>query len=402
MSRQLDLHGGDPVWRAYRSAGVPVQPLTRDARAEVVVVGMGVSGAMMAETLTADGRDVIVLDRRGPSLGSTASSTALVQFEIDTPLTLLADRIGRDARRAWRRSRLAVGNLKARIETLGIACGMAPRRSLYLAGNVLTGSALRDEADARRAAGIHARYLTAGALRDAYGIDRDGAIESCDNLELDPVKLTRGLLRTAAERGARLHAPTEATAFRHSASGVRVETADGGAIEAGAVVLATGYELAAGVPDRGHQIISTWAIATRPQPGALWPGRALMWEASDPYLYARATPDGRVVCGGEDEEFSDDDSRDSLIPRKSARIAAKLSKLLPGIDPTPDYAWAGAFGSTSTGLPIIGPVPRKPRILAVMGYGGNGITYSQIASEIVSTSLAGGRDCDADLFSLPR
>ena len=35
-----------------------------------------------------------------------------------------------------------------------------------------------------------------------------------------------------------------------------------------------------------------------------------------------------------------------------------------------------------------------------MGYGGNGITYSQLASEIVSTALAGGEDRDTDLFAL--
>jgi glycine/D-amino acid oxidase-like deaminating enzyme len=37
-----------------------------------------------------------------------------------------------------------------------------------------------------------------------------------------------------------------------------------------------------------------------------------------------------------------------------------------------------------------------------MGYGGNGITFSQIASEIVTTELTGGRDRDADLFAFPK
>ena len=35
--------------------------------------------------------------------------------------------------------------------------------------------------------------------------------------------------------------------------------------------------------------------------------RPSIWEASDPYLYMRATADGRVICGGEDEEFSDEE-----------------------------------------------------------------------------------------------
>jgi len=38
----------------------------------------------------------------------------------------------------------------------------------------------------------------------------------------------------------------------------------------------------------------------------------------------------------------------------------------------------------------------------VMGYGGNGIVFSQIASEIVSTSIAGAEDADADLFAFKK
>ena len=139
---------------------------------------------------------------------------------------------------------------------------------------------------------------------------------------------------------------------------------------------------------------------TRPQPRRIWPGRALIWEASDPYLYLRATPDGRVICGGEDEPFQDEVSRDALTGEKIARIAEKLGRLLPGLDTTPDFAWGAAFGATETGLPRIGALPRRPRVQAVMGYGGNGITYSQLASEIVSTALAGGEDRDTDLFAL--
>src|SRR5690606_5349867 len=100
----------------------------------------------------------------------------------------------------------------------------------------------------------------------------------------------------------------------------------------------------------------------------------------DPYLYLRTTHDGRVICGGEDEEFEDEATRDALIPQKVKRIADKLGKLLPAIDPTPDFAWAGSFGTTPTGLPLIGALPGRPRVFALMGYGGNGITFSRIAA----------------------
>jgi glycine/D-amino acid oxidase-like deaminating enzyme len=146
-------------------------------------------------------------------------------------------------------------------------------------------------------------------------------------------------------------------------------------------------------------VISTYVIATRPQPRKIWPEDCMIWEASDPYLYLRSTPDGRVICGGEDEEFSDDDARDALIPAKSAAIARKLQRLLPDLDTTPDFAWAGAFGSTATGLPSIGAVPGMANCYAVLGFGGNGITYSRIAADIVAADIAGRPDPDADLYA---
>lgn len=403
MNRKLDLRTGAPVWSAYRAPRVPSEPLRRDIKGDILVVGCGISGAMAAEALAARGLSVVMIDRRGPLMGSTAATTALVQYEIDQPLSRLAPMIGRPgAKRAWRRSRLAVANLDAHIAERGIECRLGRRPSLYLAGDMLGAHELEAEARARRDAGIHALFLPRAELKARYGIDRAGAIVSHGNLALDPRKLTSGLIATAIESGARVYAPVEAKAFHHHGAGVDVETANGPAIRAGHVVLATGYELVDFVPQDGHRVISTWAIATRPQPRAIWPEAAFMWEASDPYLYLRATHDGRVICGGEDEPFTDEGARDALIATKTARISAKLAKLVPGIDATPAFAWTGAFGTTGPGLPIIGPIPGKPHIFSVMGYGGNGITFSRIAAEYLEATLCGRGDADADLFAFPQ
>ncbi|ESY67529.1 MULTISPECIES: FAD-binding oxidoreductase [Mesorhizobium] len=403
MPRQLDLRTGRPVWSAYRAPAVPTTALTRDAKVDVLIVGMGISGAMMAEVLTADGHSVICIDRRGPVKGSTAATTALVEFELDQPLSVLIKMIGESkAQQAWRRSRLAISSLAGRIEDLAIDCRLSRTQSLYLAGTMLSASELRDETEARRQAGIAATYLTPQQLVERYGIARDGAILSHGNIALDPRKLTAGLLLKALERKACFHAPVEATRIEDSADAVVVATKGGPTITARHVVLATGYELVDIVPAAAHRIISTWAIATRPQPRKLWPQAAFIWEASEPYLYARATADGRVICGGEDEDFIDEARRDELIADKSARIAAKLSRLFPRLDVRPEFAWTGSFGTTTTGLPYIGAIPRHPRIHAVMGYGGNGITFSRIASEIVSASIGGFDDTDAGLFAFNR
>ena len=403
MKRKLDLRTGVPVWQAYRAPRIPTRKLTRDVKCDVLVVGLGISGAMIVEALSAEGLAVIGVDRRGTMLGSTSATTALVQFEIDQPLVELSRKIGRsDAEQAWRRSRLAVTNLRGRIGELGSACDMTETQSLYLAGNALDPGKLRLEARARSSAGLRATYLTPTVLRKKFGIDRKGAILSHDNLALDPRKLTAGFLGKALERKARFYAPVEVKGLAAGSTGVSAETVDGPLISAKHIVLATGYELLDIVPSDTHSVISTYAIATKPQKSALWPEAAFVWEASDPYLYMRATADGRVICGGEDEDFVDEAKRDSLLAAKTETISSKLKALFPQLDTTAEFAWAGCFGTTATGLPYIGELPGHPGIFAVQGFGGNGLTFSQIASEVVVTTITGCDDTDGKLFAFGR
>jgi glycine/D-amino acid oxidase-like deaminating enzyme len=168
------------------------------------------------------------------------------------------------------------------------------------------------------------------------------------------------------------------------------------------LVFATGYEFPEFVPLDGHRLLSTYAIATRPQPRRLWPGEVMIWEASDPYLYCRRTSDGRAIIGGEDEPFVDEASRDGLLSEKAARLAEKTSALLPRLDARPVHRWTGTFGASETGLPTIGTVPGCDNVWAVLGYGGNGIVYSRMAAEIIRSALAGRTDPDADLFAFRR
>jgi glycine/D-amino acid oxidase-like deaminating enzyme len=399
-SRNRDLRTGVSVWQGRRRPVVPVRPLTRDITCDVLVIGAGISGALVAEMLSADGHDVCIVDRRGPFLGSTSANTALILYEIDKPLIHLARSIGRDdAMRAWRRSHQAVHALVARTRALGLE--LEAHDSLYLTGDTLDARQIAFEAEARRRAGLETQYLGRAALRDRFGIRRSAALLSNGAVQADPRVLTATYLNAALVNGARLYALVDVVEVDPGKRRVHAVTQEGQVISCRHVVFATGYEVPYGVKAKTHKILSTYAMATHPQPRRLWPGRCLIWEASDPYLYIRTTGDGRVVAGGEDERVADAKKRDALLNRKTQAIRAKLKRILPDIDSTPAFAWTGTFGATKTGLPIIGAIPSMKNCFALLGYGGNGIVYSRIGAEILRTVFAGGRDPDADLYRFP-
>jgi glycine/D-amino acid oxidase-like deaminating enzyme len=316
-----NLRGGHSVWEDRRAPPVAHARLSRDMTTDVLVMGAGITGALIADVLASAGMRVAVVDKRGLARGSTTASTALVQYEIDTPLIRLTRKIGKEnAVRAWRRSRLAVEALAARLQELSVA-DVARRNSLYLAGNVLPPQELEREHEARRAAGLPSRFLHRKALREQFGIARAAAILGYGNLVIDPRKSALALLKQAAVNGAHLFAPTEVAQVTPSKVGVMVTAANGHRIHCAQLVFATGYELPHGVSHRHHKITSTWAIATVPQElNRLWPDECCIWEAADPYLYIRTTTEGRVICGGEDAEFSDAEKRkDLLLPDNRGR-----------------------------------------------------------------------------------
>ncbi len=400
---QDDLHGGSSPW-ARHARRVPLVHLQQSIRCDVVVVGAGITGALVAEHLTRHGLDVCVVDREQPGLGSTVASTAMLLWEIDKPLREFVISHGFErAAQIYRQSAAAASGLQALISDLKIDCNARANPSLYLSTEENGPRILLEEHELRRRAGLPGEYLDHQAVRSRFGMAREAALMSSGSADVDPVMLSQSLLAVAASRGARLF-DGQASDFDASATEASIELDNGKIIAAKWIVLATGYALPDFVRSDLHSLASSWAICTPPQQlSAIWPEDALIWEASESYLYARTTVDRRIIIGGEDEtEIVEPNERDALIAVKTERLLAKLQRLRPEAMPVAEFAWAGAFGKTIDSLPMIGRVPGRPRMLGAYGYGGNGITFSFLASRIIGDTINGIDRTDYDAFSFER
>lgn len=401
----MDLKSGYPFWAVRNGLMLAFPPLEHDLACDVAVIGAGITGALVADELVRHGHDVAVLEQRDVGWGSTCASTALLQYEIDVPMTGLAERHGEAAAaQAYLACLHALDELAERVRPFRDV-DFARCHSLYFASRGRDVPGLADELALRRRHGIAVAGCDRGELHERFGVAAPAGLLSRDAARVDPYRLTYRLLARCRRAGAHVHDRTEVVEVRPGRGCMHLRTAEGVNLRAGHVVVAAGYAAQHWLPRPVARNRSSYAYVTDPLPaarlGAL--SRTMMWETARPYLYLRSTGDGRLVVGGEDDAVDIPARRDRRVARKAARLERKLARRLPGLEAEPAFAWAGTFAETEDGLPFFGAHPALPRrILFAMAYGGNGITYSTIGAGMLRAAIERRRHPLERLFGFAR
>lgn len=401
----MDLKSGYPWWAVRNGLIQAFPPLEQDLQCDVLVVGGGITGALIADELSAHGHDVAVIEQRDIGWGSTAASTALLQYEIDTHLLELASQYGEDAATlAYQACADAIPALRQ------VARGLKDvdfkqMDSLYLASRRRDVPRLMAEGEARRGIGLDARWLDREALQERFSVDAGGALLTRQAARVDPYRLAYGLLERVRRRGGVVHDRTVLHALTPSTRGVTARTESGMQIRARHVVLAMGYASQQWLDPRVARNRSSYAFITDPinADELGWLQRTMVWESARPYLYLRATGDRRLLVGGLDDAIDIPARRDGRVESKARKLMKQLLQWFPHLHPTPAFSWAGTFAETADGLPFFGPHAQwGPRVQFAMAYGGNGITYSMIGAGLLRAGIERRRHPLQELFGFGR
>lgn len=400
----MDLRSGQAFWPLRSGILANYPRLEADCRCEVAIIGAGITGALIADKLAAQGVSVVVLDKRDVARGSTSASTALLQYEIDTHLSDLIQRVGKDyAERAYRLCLQAIDVVAEVTDSLTDRCGFERKTSLYYASNKKDAKRLDHEYEARKQAGLAVACWDQQQIEAHFSFSAPRALYSQDAAQVDAYRLAHALLGRAVTAGAQVFDRSEVTDSQAHLNGITLTTAEGVEVAANKVVYASGYETQAYLNEAVVTLKSSYALVSEPLASfSGWYERCLIWESARPYLYLRTTEEGRALVGGEDIPFKNAAARDRLMPRKQKKLEQKFSQLFPDIPLQTAYTWAGTFGETKDGLAYIGEHHAYPHAYFALGYGGNGITYSVIAAQIICDLYFGHDNSDRHIFRFGR
>ena len=400
----MKLSSGYPLSLIKNGLLFSYPKLERDIKTDVLVLGGGISGALTAHYLIQEGISCTLIDARSIGLGSTCASTSLLQYEIDTPLHQLIKMVGeKNAVRSYKLGASAITKLSG----LSVKIRMKDfemKKSLYYAAYKKDIPFLKKELEARKKYGFKVKWLDEDHVLEQFGFSCPGGILSDVAAATDTYLLTHHLLQYDIKKGLIVYDRTPAVSIKHNRFDVQLKTQEKFTITTKKLVYATGYEVVDFISKPIVKLTSTYAISSEAfnSPIKLGKSDALIWNTAKPYLYLRPTNDNRIIVGGRDEEFFSHNKRDKFIPRKSIQLQKDFKKIFPSIPFKTEFRWAGTFGSTKDGLPYIGTYRNLTNSFFALGFGGNGITFSQVAGEIIASLIKGRKNKDAKVFSFER
>lgn len=387
----MRLRTFESFWLLKNGLTYSYPSLQKNIESEIVVIGGGITGALTSHALMEKGFKVLLIDKRDIAQGSTSATTSMLQYEIDVPMHQLAEMIGEDAAAACYKAGIkAIRKLSRLISNFKIDCGFEKKQSLYIAHNKDSVTDLEKEFAIRDKHALGVKWLPADVVKKQYGVECFGAILSDTAASTDAYKLAHELIKMNVKRGMQVYDQTEVRQFNLNGDQPFMVTETGCTIKCKKVIFCTGFETTKLLKEKIAKLFYTYAcVSEQDIKLSAKLHKTLVWDTADPYLYMRTTDDGRLLVGGEDSKVNFTIFQQTIKENKADNLQKRLKQILPDTTFIEDFSWAGTFGSTKDGLPYIGPSPEYENAFFVLGFGGNGITFSIQAMDIIADLLKG-------------
>ena len=363
-----NLAATESIWSA---------PKTTSARlpdhVDVVVVGAGMAGLQIAKQMVKLGMDILVLEKRTqPAMGMATRGLGIASIVLLDPPFRLIQAVGLGvAREITRFTSESVAMLGPRLSPVGVG---------YLPKGSNESSEVEANLQAMTAMGLSAeRWNEHGypGLGAGWRQPQGGTVE--------PQSMMQDLTHNVP-----IATDQEVTDIVDSGFELQVQTNKGVKIRTELVIMSGGAQLTPWAKEKfypvRHQSLAT--EATRP----LVPCPLHLQYG---YTSIRQTVAGQMVVAGcrwASPHLEVGETDDGVInPAIHAKLSAFLRQHIPGTDALKiTHCWSSIMTFSCDGLPVIGPLPGRPRIISCGGFGAFGPSLSARAAKAVVDGITTG------------
>lgn len=387
----------DSVWLADDSRAAPHSSFPDTGRPDVIVVGGGLAGLLVATVLQLDGASVMVLEAGRIAGRATGHSTAKLTALHGAVYSELARGKGREAAQLYAAAnQTAVSRLRALLDELSVDANVVQATAYTCASTEAGERTVEEELVAAREAGLDVAHC--GDVGLPWPVR--SAVMLADQAHIDPVAACAGLTSWLRTHGASVVEGVRV-------DGIEEEHGTGCTVHAGDVELRSDIVVqATHLPFSDPLLLAARSrpersyVVAGPVPPLITGGRPRgMYLSIDEGWSVRPRRGGGddwMLIGGEDHSMIDHVASGEHY-RRLATFAEQRATMRV------EMSWSAFDYVTTDGVPFIGRLTASTsRRFVATGFAKWGMSHSMVAATIIGDSIAGRHNAHAALFDSTR
>lgn len=357
---------------------------------DVIIVGGGITGITTGLLLQDAGKKCLIAEAKNIGFGTTSGTTAHLNTILDHTYSEIEKNFGEENSKIVLSAAMEAINIAEKnVRKYNIDCEFGERSGYLFSTDDKQTKKLDEAFTASKKAGCDVEYANTIPIP----VEFQKALVFKRQAQIHPTKYLYGIAKAFENAGGIILQNCRVTEVRKGDDKMLEAETFSGKITAENVVYAT--HIPPGVNLLHFRCAPYRSYAMALTLNSEYPDD-LAYDLYDPYHYYRTQEiDGKkyLIAGGEDHRTGEKKDTEECF-RQLERYLRQYFNIDEVV-----YKWSSQYFEPTDGLPYIGHLPGNPdSVFVATGYGGNGITYSQIAAQILTDLIVKGKSEYENVF----